>query len=229
MYIRTRTAVAALLLTLMLTACADGEGKSGAAGSTTRSGSAKAKVDCGQANLSEADWVEHCSDAQGSNGASAKAPELVLGQPATTVGDGGVGELEVTPTTLVYAKDGGGESSEYGTFAVLTVKDKATNAVAAQEPPPISGGGWKWIAADGEAVESGGGIAFNVVMDKFSNSGPVDPGSFYWRSVVFDLTPEQAEGGVLIYTDGSGSTFRWKMPATESGPQVAEVKKQLES
>lgn len=160
--------------------------------------------------------------------ASPSPKELSLGQPTVTVGDGGTGELEVTPTTLVYAKKGGGETPQYGVFAVVTVKDRASGAVAAEEPPPVSGGGWQWIAPSGEAVEKGGGTSFNVVLDKFNGAGEVQPGSFQWHTVVFDLTPEQAKGGTLVYTDGNETAYRWKVPATDTGPQISEVKKQLE-
>ncbi|MBL3664559.1 hypothetical protein JL475_00665 [Streptomyces sp. M2CJ-2] len=153
---------------------------------------------------------------------------MKLGEPARTTGDGGTGVLEITPDTVVFTKEGGGETSVNGVFAVITMKDKAMTAVAADEPAPISGGGWKWMAADGEMIGSGGGNAFNVVMDKYNNADPVQPGAWQWRSQVFDLTPAQAKGGTLIYIDGEEKAHRWEMPSTDSGPNVAEVKQQLE-
>jgi hypothetical protein len=154
--------------------------------------------------------------------------DLKLGESARTTGDGGTGVLEITPDTIVFTKEGGGETAENGMFAVVTMKDKAMTAVAADEPAPITGGGWKWMAADGEMIDVGGGTAFNVVMEKYNNADPVQPGAYQWRSQVFDLTPEQAKGGTLIYIDGEEKAFRWKMPSTDSGPNVVEVKKQLE-
>jgi hypothetical protein len=153
---------------------------------------------------------------------------MKLGTPARTTGDGGTGVLEITPDTVVFTKEGGGETAENGMFAVVTMKDKAMTAVAADEPAPISGGGWKWMAPDGETIDTQSGNAFNVVMDKYNNADPVQPGGYQWRSQVFDLTPEQAKGGTLIYIDGEEKAFRWEMPSTDSGPNVAEVKKQLE-
>ncbi|KMS78317.1 hypothetical protein ACH49_16675 [Streptomyces leeuwenhoekii] len=153
---------------------------------------------------------------------------MKLGEPAETTGDGGTGVLQITPDTVVFTKNGGGETSVNGTFVVVTMKDKAMTAVAADEPAPISGAGWKWMAADGEMVDVGGGNAFNVVMDKYNNADPVQPGAWQWRSQVFDLTPAQAKGGTLIYIDGEEKAFRWKMPSEDSGPNVADVKKQLE-
>lgn len=152
---------------------------------------------------------------------------LSLGQSARTTGDGGTGVLEITPDTVVYTKQGGSETAANGTFAVVTMKDKAMTAAAADEPAPVSGGGWKWMASDGEMVDTQVGNAFNVVMDKYNNSDPVQPGAWQWRSQVFDLTEEQAKGGTLIYIDGEEKAHRWQMPSTDSGPNVAEVKKQL--
>lgn len=151
-----------------------------------------------------------------------------LGTPARTTGDGGTGVLEITPDTVVFVKEGGGETAANGVFAVVTMKDKAMTAVAADEPAPISGGGWKWMSSDGEMVDTQSGNAFNVVMDKYNNSDPVQPGGWQWRSQVFDLTPEQAKGGTLIYIDGEEQAHRWEMPSADSGPNMAEVKKQLE-
>jgi hypothetical protein len=161
---------------------------------------------------------------------SAAQPEkgLKLGTPARTTGDGGTGVLEITPDTVVFTKEGGGETAANGIFVVVTMKDKAMTAVAADEPAPISGGGWKWMAADGEMLDTQGGNAFNVVMDKYNNADPVQPGAYQWRSQVFDLTEAQAKGGTLIYIDGEEKAHRWEMPSTDAGTNVAEVKKQLE-
>jgi hypothetical protein len=153
---------------------------------------------------------------------------MALGTSAETVGDGGTGVLEITPDTVVFTKEGGGENAANGMFVIVTMKDKAMTAVAADEPAPISGGGWKWMAPDGEMIDVGGGNAFNVVMDKYNNADPVQPGAYQWRSQVFDLTEAQTKGGTLIYIDGEEKAFRWEMPSTDSGPNVAEVKKQLE-
>jgi hypothetical protein len=153
---------------------------------------------------------------------------MELGEPARTTGDGGTGVLEITPDTVVFVKEGGGETAENGLFVVVTMKDKAVTAVAADEPAPITGQGWKWMAPDGEMVGSGGGSAFNVVMDKYNNADPVQPGAWQWRSQVFDLTEAQAKGGTLIYIDGEEKAHRWQMPSEDAGPNVAVVKKQLE-
>lgn len=152
---------------------------------------------------------------------------LSLGEPARTTGDGGTGVLQITPDTVVFTKTASGETAENGVFVVVTMKDKAMTAVAADEVAPISGGGWKWMAPDGEMIGFDSGNSSNVTMDKYNNADPVQPGGYQWRAQVFDLTPAQAKGGLLIYVDGEEKAFRWKMPIADSGPSVAEVKKQL--
>ncbi|WP_309029317.1 hypothetical protein [Streptomyces alfalfae] len=150
-----------------------------------------------------------------------------LGEPAQTIGDGGTGVLQITPDTVVYVKEDSGEKAANGIFAVVTMKDKAMTGVAADEVAPISGGGWSWIAPDGETIGFDSGNSTMVTLDKYDGADPVQPGSWQWRSQVFDLTPAQAKGGTLIYVDGEEAAHRWKMPAADSGPNVAELKKQL--
>lgn len=161
-------------------------------------------------------------------GEPTESSDLELGESARTTGDGGTGVLEITPDTVVFVKEGGGETAENGVFAVVTMKDRAMSDVAADEPAPITGQGWKWMAADGEMIGWDSGNSSGVVMDKYNNADPVQPGSYQWRAQVFDLTPAQAKGGTLIYIDGEEKAHRWQMPSEDSGPNVAEVKKQLE-
>ncbi|GHJ04840.1 hypothetical protein TPA0906_67050 [Streptomyces olivaceus] len=203
---RTRTAAtAALLLAAALTACSGSDEEPSASPETSPpSAPASSEAAAGQVEAS---------------------PKF--GTPAQTAGDGGTGVLEITPDTVVFVKEGGGEKAANGVFAVVATKDKAVGDVAADEPAPISGGGWKWMASDGEMIDAGGGNAFNVVMDKYNNADPVQPGAYQWRAQVFDLTPAQGKGGTLIYIDGENKAHRWQMPSTDSGPHVAEVKAQL--
>jgi hypothetical protein len=154
---------------------------------------------------------------------------LKFGTPSRTTGDGGTGVLEITPDTVVFTKEASGETAANGTFVVITMKDKAVTAVAADEVAPISGGGWKWMAPDGEMIGFDSGNSSMVTMDKYSSADPVQPGGFQWRAQVFDLTPEQAKGGTLIYIDGEEKAHRWEMPSEDTGPSVAEVKEQLAS
>ncbi|WP_069883568.1 hypothetical protein [Streptomyces luteocolor] len=155
------------------------------------------------------------------------AETLKFGEPAQTIGENGTGVLQITPDSIVYVKRNGTDTAENGVFAVVTLKDKAMTAAAADEVAPISGGGWKWIAPDGETIDAGGGESYNVVVDKYNNEDPVQPGTYQRRLRAFDLTPAQAKGGTLIYVDGEETAHLWKVPAVDSGPHVTELKKQL--
>ncbi|CUW31802.1 hypothetical protein [Streptomyces reticuli] len=201
---RAAAATAALLLAA-LTACGGGDDDSSKP-------AAAPKSSAGEASPSSTPEQEHS-----------------LGDPARTTGDGGTGVLQITPDTIVFTRMASGETAKNGVFAVVTMKDKAMTAVAADEVPPITGGGWKWMAPDGEMIGFDSGNSSSVTMDKYDNADPVQPGGYQWRAQVFDLTPAQAKGGTLIYIDGEEKAFRWKMPAADSGPSVAEVKKQLAS
>lgn len=234
MRVRAAAATAALLLAA-LTACGgnDGDGKAEAkpAGKASAPASEK-KVDCSDEYLSQAEWMKHCSDEGG--GASAGPEEgagtktLKLGQSAQTGGDAGTGVLQITPDSIVFTKRATGETAKNGVFAVVVMKDKAMTGVAADEPAPISGGGWQWRAPDGETIGFDSGNSSTVAMDKYSNADPVQPGSWQWRSQVFDLTPAQAKGGTLVYVDGDEQAHEWKMPVADSGPNVADVKAKLD-
>ncbi|TXS19585.1 hypothetical protein EAO71_33775 [Streptomyces sp. ms191] len=111
-------------------------------------------------------------------------------------------------------------------FAFIAVKAKSTKAVAAEQVAPISGGGWKWVAKDGQAIGEGNGESYNVVADSFNAGGPVEPGTFVWDGIAFDLAKAQ-RGGTLLYTDGNGTAYRWTVPAADAGAQVAQLKKEL--
>jgi hypothetical protein len=151
---------------------------------------------------------------------------LALGKPTETIGNGGAGVLELTPTSVVYVTGSMSTKPTKDVFAFVTVKARSTKAVAAEQVPPITGGGWKWVAADGQAIDEGNGEAYNVVSDSFNAGGPIEPGTFVWDGITFDLTKAQ-QGGTLLYTDGNGTAYRWTVPAADAGPQVAQVKKEL--
>ncbi|MEU1120543.1 MULTISPECIES: hypothetical protein [unclassified Streptomyces] len=181
-------------------------------------------------DISQSDWMKHCSDegaGTGGDGTKGQAADLKFGEPAQTIGESGTGVLQITPDTVVYVKKNGTETAANGVFAVVALKDKAMTGAPADEVAPISGGGWKWMAPDGETIDVGGGESYNVVVDKFNNEDPVQPGTYQRRLRAFDLTPAQAKGGTLIYVDGDEAAHRWKVPATDTGPNAAELKKQL--
>ncbi|WP_369212712.1 hypothetical protein [Streptomyces flavofungini] len=204
MRVRATAATAALLLAA-LTACGSDDGDPDEK-SATKAPTAKSRQPEGEDGITKT---------------------LKLGEPAQTIGDGGTGVLQITPDTIVYVKKNGTEPAENGVFAVVTVKDKAMTGTAADEVPPISGGGWKWMAPDGETIDQGGGESYNIVVDRYNNEDPVQPGTYQWRLRAFDLTPAQAKGGTLIYVDGEEAAHRWTMPAADTGPHAAELKKQL--
>lgn len=208
MRIRTAAATTVLLLAA-LTACGGGDGNDDSAAKP------------------EASATDPVPTESGTPGEVEKS--LKFGTPAQTTGDGGTGVLQITPDSVVFTKQAAGETAANGVFAVVTMKDKAMTAVAADEPAPISGGGWKWMAPDGETIDMDGGNAFNIVVDKYNNADPVQPGTWQWRLKAFDLTEAQAKGGTLIYIDGEEKAFRWEMPSTDSGPNAADLKQQLAS
>ena len=207
MRVRVSAATIALLLTV-LTACGDSGGDDDTAGKQP----------------TEAPASKEPNDGDG--GGVEKT--LKLGDPAQTIGDEGTGVLQITPDTVVYVQEGSGEKSANGVFAVVTMKVKAMTGAPASQTAPITGDGWKWIAPDGEAIDYDSGNSSSISMDKYNSGGEVQPGTYEWDSEAFDLTAAQAKGGTLLYTDGEGTAYRWTMPATDSGPHVAEVKKQLE-
>lgn len=224
------TAVTAALLLTALTACGgDGDGKAEKKPSAAKESTKK--IDCSDQYVSQKEWLDHCDGKEGvgtgGDGTEGEAADLKLGAPAETIGDGGTGVLQITPDTVVYVKKSGTETAKNGTFAVVTMKDKAMTGAPADEVAPISGGGWSWIATDGESIGFDSGNASSIVIDKYNNADPVQPGTYQWRLQAFDLTPAQAKGGTLTYVDGEETAYRWKIPATDSGPNVAELKKQL--
>ncbi|MFG2563632.1 hypothetical protein [Streptomyces sp. NPDC048496] len=149
-----------------------------------------------------------------------------LGEPSRTVGAKTVGILEITPTTVVYAEQGAGVSPQNGVFAVVALGEKSMSANPADEEP-APGGGWQWIGPDGTPVAAGNGNAGKVTLDGYPPSGAIEPGDTATRARVFDLTPEQAKGGKLVYTDGTQAPHGWKLPAEDTGPQVADIKGKL--
>lgn len=165
--------------------------------------------------------------------ASPAASTPDLGTPARTTGAAhpaagvGGGILEITPTSVVYTTTGAGQKPTNGLFATVAYKARSLTAVAAAEAAPIEGGGWQWIAPDGQAVNQLDGNTASVTPDGFTSAGPVQPGSFQWRSVTIDLTPAQ-RGGTLVYTDGGHTGFHWKVSAQDSGPDSAKLKKALD-
>lgn len=232
----TRTAMAAIAavacLTLGATACgADtdtGDSAKPKASKSSSKPSASKKPDCGpNSKLSSGEWVDQCGEGQGL-GAEGDAKPKPLGTAVKTVGSGGEGELEVTPTSVVFTAKAMDETSEKGVFAVVTVQDKATLNVAAADERLAGGGGWQWIAKDGLAIEfQNTQAALGITPESFTGGGPIQAGTNAWDSQRFDLTKEQAKGGTLMYVDGAGVAYKWKTPAADSGPQAEQLRREL--
>lgn len=181
---------------------------------------------CGSEEPKPAPGTASSKPAEDESPAPEKPTELKLGKPAETVGSGGTGRIQITPTTVVYAKDGAGEKPSKDLFAIVTFKAKPTTAADASVAAPAEDGGFTYAGSDGQAISTMDGTATNVVMDSFNGGGSIAAGTFQWNSAVFDITNAQ-KGGTLIYRDGGGKSYRWKMPAADSGPQVGQVKKEL--
>lgn len=167
-----------------------------------------------------------------SSGASTPAAGLALGAPAQTDGaehpinGTGGGVLELTPTTVVYTTTGTGQKPVNGLFVTVAYKARSVTAVAAAESPPVDGGGWQWIAPDGQAINALSGNTSSVTPDGYTGVGPVQPGSFRVDATTIDISEAQ-RGGILVYTDGTHHAFRWKIPAQDTGPEAAKLKKAL--
>ncbi|MBT2386817.1 hypothetical protein [Streptomyces sp. ISL-11] len=156
--------------------------------------------------------------------ASVAGETLLLGKSAETVGAGGGGRLELTPTSVVHATKTKTDKPEHGLFVIVTVKVRPTTDAAAAETAPLQRGGWSWLTPDGQAVGPGDGTAADVFLDGFDSGGPIQAGASKWRTKTFDISTAQ-RGGTLTYTDGAAHTFRWKIPAEDTGPQTAQLKK----
>lgn len=236
MGIRTTGAAAAAVLLAVLTACGS-SGKHTTENAGTKpskavsSSTTASDVDCSDQSLDQATWMEYCADKAGTGGdGTAGTTKLAWGKAAQTVGaqspvsGPGGGDLEVTPTTVLYAKTAQGFTAANGLYAIITVKDRATGSTAAAESAPIESGGWQWIAPDGQALDEGENDASSITPSGFTGGGMTQAGTYQWDSVVFDLSTAQ-RGGTLSYIDGAGAVFHWTVPATDSGPQLAAVKK----
>ncbi|MET8692618.1 hypothetical protein ABZV65_08720 [Streptomyces bauhiniae] len=243
---RNRTIVPAATASLLLTLVTACSGPGPTHGSRTEQKPAaatsgpkvKPSIDCSDQSLDQATWVANCSDKARTDGSgtggdgTAGTQTLPWGKAAKTVGaqspaNGGPGggDLEVTPATVLYTKATMGYTSTNGTFVVITVKDRASGSTGAAESAPIEGGGWQWIASDGQALDEGENDASSITPHGFTGGGMIKVGTWEWDTVAFDLSTAQAKGGTLAYTDGSGTVFKWNAPARDTGPEQAAVRK----
>jgi hypothetical protein len=235
---KTLTTAIAITCIALTAGCAGSDDKADSKPATSKTSSPSKtaspspKVDCSDTSLDQATWMKYCSK---DGGNSQGEQTLTWGKTARTVGaqspatgaQGG-GPLEVTPTTVLYAKSAMGNTSANGTYAIITVKDRAYGRIAATESAPIEGGGWQWIAPDGQALDEGENDASSITPDGFTGGGMVKAGTYQWKTIAFDLAPAQAKGGTIAYTDGNGVVYEWKVPTTDSGPELSALKKGME-
>ncbi|MGW0920057.1 hypothetical protein ACWD3J_13705 [Streptomyces sp. NPDC002755] len=132
----------------------------------------------------------------------------------------------MTPTTIAYQAEAMGNTAANGLYAIITVKDRAPGASAA-ESAPIEGGGWQWIAPDGQALSEGENDASSITPQGFTGGGTILAGSWAWQTIAFDISEAQ-RGGTLVYTDGTATAYRWTVPAKDTGPELAKLKKGME-
>ncbi|MFH8683566.1 hypothetical protein [Streptomyces lydicus] len=151
---------------------------------------------------------------------------LRLGQNADTVGVGGKGALRITPDTVVYVHKAGADTPEHDLYAVVAFS--AANRTATPVTATTGKGGFRWKAPDGHTVKAGNSRgAARIAPVGFHDGGPtVRPHTYGRNTVAFDLTDAE-KGGTLVYVDGKGAAFYWKIPAASSGDTVAALKSAL--
>ncbi|MFK0261563.1 hypothetical protein ACIQU1_09550 [Streptomyces angustmyceticus] len=151
---------------------------------------------------------------------------LRLRQSAETVGVGGRGAMRITPGTVVYVHKAGTGAPEHELYAVVAFS--AENRTDTPVTATTGKGGFRWKASNGHTVEAGNSKgAARIAPVGFHDGGPtVQPHTFRRNTIAFDITKSE-KGGTLVYVDGHGDTFRWKIPATSSGDVVSALKSAL--
>jgi hypothetical protein len=192
----------------------------------------KPAVDCSDLGITMEEWTLNCQGQPPQSAAAqpAAAP-LQLGQAATTAGavnpirGPGGGTLDITPTSVVYTSGSRSTKPENGQFLTLVFTMKPAGDIAAMPTAPIDGGGWHYITPDGQALEQGHGNGFTYTANGFGRPMTV-VGATVNATESWDITTTQA-GGIVQYTDGAGKTYRWQVPAVDTGPHADAVKKAL--
>lgn len=165
-----------------------------------------------------------CTDS-GDRSAPEPSPRatLRLGQGADTAGVGGRGAARITPDTIVYADRTGFGAPEHGLFAVVTYQSR--NRTTSRVTTTAGQGGLRWTTEDGRTVtDRNSKAATGVAPIGFSEGGAALPPEVGHQDVaVFDIAAAE-RGGTLVYVDGDGTAFRWKIPASDSGAAVPALK-----
>ncbi|MET8583434.1 hypothetical protein ABZX39_21565 [Streptomyces collinus] len=151
---------------------------------------------------------------------------LRLNQSADTVGAGGDGTMRITPDTVLYLRRTSSGTAEHGLYAVVTFS--AENRSKTPVTATTKTGGFRWKAPDGHTVGAGNSrSAARIAPTGFADGGPTVPvGTFRRNTLAFDITDAE-KGGTLVYVDGRGDAYRWRIPSTSSGRVVTALKRAL--
>ncbi|MFI0269605.1 hypothetical protein [Streptomyces luteogriseus] len=153
---------------------------------------------------------------------------LRFGQTAETAGTGGKGTAEITPETVVYVGRAAGGAPERGLFAVVAFQ--AGNRAEKSVTTPAARGAFRWRTQDGKTLKAGNSEGAGRIDPVGFNDGGGKPvvraDTHQVNTVAFDITSAE-KGGTLVYVDGEGVVFRWKVPSTNSGPTANALKSAL--
>ncbi|WP_189593614.1 hypothetical protein [Streptomyces massasporeus] len=156
-------------------------------------------------------------------------PALSFGKTADTAGADGKGTAQITPETVVYVDKAGADAPEHGLFAVVTFK--AGNRAEESVTTTAVRGGFRWKTLDGKTIKAGNSKGARSVAPVGFNDGGGKPAvranTYQVNTVAFDITSVE-KGGTLVYVDGDGVAFRWKVPSNDSGPTAMALKSALE-
>ncbi|MFE0510104.1 hypothetical protein [Streptomyces sp. NPDC058964] len=131
--------------------------------------------------------------------------------------------MRITPDTVVYVRKTSTGTPEHDLYAVVTFSAENRSKTPVTATTRI--GGFRWKAANGHIVSAGNSkSAAKIAPIGFSDGGPTVPtGTFRRNTVAFDITSAE-KGGTLVYVDGNGDAYRWKIPSANSGPVVSALK-----
>ncbi|PKW12347.1 hypothetical protein SAMN05428944_0397 [Streptomyces sp. 1222.5] len=146
-----------------------------------------------------------------------------LGQSADTAGVGGNGTMRITPDTVLYISRTNAGAPEHDLYAVVTFS--AENRSKTPVTATTKVGGFRWKATKGHSVSAGNSkSAARIAPDGFADGGPTVPsGNFRRNTIAFDIASAE-KGGILVYVDGNGDAYRWRIPNASTGPVVSALK-----
>jgi hypothetical protein len=158
-------------------------------------------------------------------GTSKSSPHsaLTLGHRVKTAGVGGKGTAWIDPDTVVYARTSDFGSPEHGVFAVVVYQ--SGDGSERRVTTTAERGGFRWKTPDGRTVKARNTKAAEKLAPVgFSEGGPVvGPKLWHQDVAVFDIAAAE-KGGTLVYVDGKGVAFRWKIPTGDAGEAVPALK-----